>query len=124
MRKLIAILLSVIMIFSLVVFTGCDEDEQGTDENDQIRSEFVYVLWVGENSFIAGLINDEKTWIKCEGIGDEIDVFDTVLVEYDINAVEKSMGLSENGEDLYYYIIHKVVNVRLADPDKGEHLFG
>ena len=145
MKKLTAVFLTIILIFSMV---GCNQpstsnDEGNTttentnDENDSTKTNInggrdtttadCYVLGVTANGFVASINGVGDVFVKYSNANQHIELFDTVIVEYyEADLIEKAGTYTDPGDEkaTYSYTVASPISVRVADPSKGEPVFG
>ncbi len=130
MKKIIALFLAGLLVFSMVACTTDNNDEpstnaQPTDTHDVIQS-YCYVLCVLSDGFVASINDIGNVFIKYNNRNDEIEVFDTVVIEYDRKDLLEAIGHFEiaGEQETYSYRLNNPKTVRKADPSKGEPVFG
>lgn len=82
---------------------------------------------MSDDGFIAYINGIGNVFIKYDAAGSKIQVFDTVVVEYDSEdlVVENGQYIDVAGENVTYsYKLNNPESVRKADPSKGEPVFG
>ena len=145
MKKLTALFLTIILIFSMV---GCNQPstsngegntttENTNDENNFIKTNvngesdattaYCYVLEVTANGFVANINGVGDVFIKYANAKQHIEEFDTVIVEYyKANLIEKAGTYTDPSDEkaTYSYTVASPISVRVADPSKGEPVFG
>ncbi|MBO5043232.1 MAG: hypothetical protein J6D87_09725 [Clostridia bacterium] len=83
-----------------------------------------YVLYVSEDGFVAHINAYGNVFVKNKG-SDAIDVFDTVIIEYyEANLFRESGSFDIAGEIEQYSYMLEAISVRVADPSKGDPVFG
>ena len=100
-----------------------------TDINDEsdATTAYCYVLNVTANGFVAGINGVGDVFVKYDNANQHIELFDTVILEYyETDLIEKSGTYTDVlGERASYsYKITDPKSVRVADPSKGELVFG
>lgn len=123
MKKLTALLLVMILIFSMI---GCN-NPSSNDRNGDVIEVSCYVTCVKFNGFVAHIYDVGYVFVKYANAKKQIDVFDTVIVEYYENELIEKNGtyVDVSGERMNYsYMIKSPVSARIADPSKGEPVFG
>ena len=111
----IAVVLSLVLMVSVV---GCN--------NDKKSEVYCYVAHVDSNGFVADIIDVGVAYIEYSNANQEIEMFDTVIIEY-----EEADFIEENGKYIditgqsasFSYKITNLNSVRVADPSKGEEVF-
>ena len=99
-----------------------DTSESGAAD---IAIAYGYVVYAAQDGFVVD-IND-LGYVFVKHADPEIRMFHTVVIEYDIADMVETYGSYPDidGSTLSYsYILSKTRGVRLADPSKGEPLFG
>ena len=106
-----------------------DGNKDTSPSNDQTNTitAYCYVLCVKSDGFVANINDVGDVFIKYANAKQHIEVFDTVIVEYDKADLEEKSGTytDVSGEKATYS--HKLTNpknVRVADPSKGDLVFG
>ena len=83
-----------------------------------------YVLYVSEDGFVAHINAYGNVFVKNKG-SDIIDIFDTVIIEYyEANLFRESGSFDIAGEIEQYSYMLEAISVRVADPSKGDLVFG
>lgn len=145
MKKVVFVML--IMLISVYLLSGCDNispensDSQLTNDTFDMNTEHNeipndpqsaipvtshgYVLYVSEDGFVAHINAYGNVFVKNKG-SDSIDIFDTVIIEYfEANLFSESGSFDIAGEptEQYSYTL-EAISVRVADPSKGDPVFG
>ena len=123
MKKLTALFLTIILIFSMV---GCNQPFTSNGESDATTA-YCYVLGVTANGFVAHINGVGDVFIKYANAKQHIEEFDTVIVEYyKANLIEKAGTYTDPSDEkaTYSYTVASPISVRVADPSKGELVFG
>ena len=134
MKKLIALIFTVILIFSMV---ACNQPSTSNDESNSIKADingesdattaYCYVLNVTANGFVAGINGVGDVFVKYANANQHIELFDTVILEYYENDLIEKVGTYTSPGDekaTYSYTVASPISVRVADPSKGELVFG
>ena len=83
-----------------------------------------YVLYVSEDGFVTHINAYGNVFVKNKG-SDIIDIFDTVIIEYyEANLFRESGSFDIAGEIKQYSYMLEAISVRVADPSKGDLVFG
>lgn len=123
MKKLTAVFLIIILIFSMV---GCNQPSTSNDEGNTTTAD-CYVLGVTANGFVASINGVGEVFVKYSNANQHIELFDTVIVEYyEADLIEKAGTYTDPGDEkaTYLYTVASPISVRVADPSKGEPVFG
>ena len=86
---------------------------------------YCYVVHTAQDGFVVH-IND-LGYVFVKHADSEIKTFHTVVIEYDVADMTKTDGSYidiDGSSQSYSYILQKTRGIRLADPSKGEPLFG
>ena len=122
MRKL-TFFLATLLAFSMM---GCSTPFSNREDEKVIKAD-CYVVCVKPNGFVASINGVGDVFIKYANAKEQIDVFDTVIVEYyETDLIEKNGAyVDARGERARYsYQIKSPKSIRVADPSKGELVFG
>ena len=122
-KKLTALFWTIILIFSMV---GCNQPSTSNGESDATTA-YCYVLGVTADGFVANINGVGDVFIKYANAKQHIEEFDTVIVEYyKANLIEKAGTYTDpsNEKATYSYTVASPISVRVADPSKGEPVFG
>ena len=127
MKKFLAVLLLLMVLFALTACGNTYKDTSPSNDQANTITAYCYVLCVKSDGFVANINDVGDVFIKYANAKQHIEVFDTVIVEYDkADLVEKSGTYTDvSGEKATYS--HKLTNpknVRVADPSKGDLVFG
>ena len=123
MKKISALFLILVLMLSIV---GCNTSSSN-DKEGKIIEAYCYVVHVKSNGFVASINDVGYVYIKCPNAKKQIEKFDTVIIEYyETDLIEKSGTYTDvSGERASYsYKITDPKAVRVADPSKGEPVFG
>ena len=134
-----------LMIALILTAGGCASDSSGDDDSVDTNGtstevttaledesaarieSYGYVVSVKRNGFVASINEIGYVYIRYDGAKDEIELYDTVIVEYSAaDLIEKNgLYMGSGGEiERYSYQIKEPRRVRVADPSKGEPVFG
>ena len=134
-----------LMIALILTAGGCASDSSGDDDSVDANGtstevttaledesaarieSYGYVVSVKRNGFVASINEIGYVYIRYDGAKDEIELYDTVIVEYSsADLIEKNgLYMGSDGEiERYSYQIKEPRRVRVADPSKGEPVFG
>ena len=122
MKKLTALLLMLILMFSVV---GCNIPSSNEKEENVIKAA-CYVLHVKPDGFVAYINDIEEVYIQYPNALNQIEKFDTVIIEYYETNLIKTDGtyMDVSGERASYsYKIANPKSVRVADPSNGDPVF-
>ena len=143
MRTKITILF--LLIALILSVGGCVSDSSGDDESvdasgastedtsalgdeaDALIESYCYVVCVKRNGFVASINDVGYVYIRYDDAEDEIELYNTVIVEYSsADLIEKNgIYIGSAGEiEQYSFQIKEPRSVRVADPSKGEPVFG
>ena len=134
-----------LMIALILTAGGCVSDSSGDDDSVDANGtstevttaledesaarieSYGYVVSVKPNGFVASIDDVGYVYIRYDGAKDEIELYDTVIVEYSsADLIEKNgLYMGSDGEiERYSYQIKEPRRVRVADPSNGEPVFG
>lgn len=122
MKKCTALLLVLVLTFSLV---GCNTSSGEPDE-EAIKA-YCYVGYVDSNGFVADIGDIGKVYIEYPNAKEQIELFDTVVLEYYESKLTETDGTYigvAGGTETYSYTLKSPKSLRVADPSKGEPVFG
>ena len=97
----------------------------GSDAASGIAIAYCYVVHTAPDGFVVH-VND-LGYVFVKHADSEIKTFHTVVIEYDVADMTKTDGSYidiDGSSQSYSYILQKTRGIRLADPSKGEPLFG
>ena len=120
MKKTIALILTIIFIMIMV---GCNS----SSNDGKLIEAYCYVICVKHDGFVAHINDVGYVFIKYANAKKQLEVFDTVIVEYyDTDLIEKNGTYTDisGKKQTYSYKMANPHNVRIADPSKGEPVFG
>ena len=122
-KNIISVVIAVVLVLALMLsMVGCN-----TSSDDKKKEAYCYVAHVDSNGFVADIIDVGVAYIEYSNANQEIELFDTVIIEYyETDLIEKSGTYTDvSGERASYsYKITDPKSVRVADPSKGEPAFG
>ena len=122
-KNIISVVIAVVLVLALMLsMVGCN-----TSSDDKKKEVYCYVVYVESNGFVADIIDVGVAYIEYSNANQEIELFDTVIIEYyETDLIEKSGTYTDvSGERASYsYKITDPKAVRVADPSKGEPVFG
>ena len=134
-----------LMIALILTAGGCASDSSGDDDSVDANGtstevttaledesaarieSYGYVVSVKRNGFVASINEIGYVYIRYDGAKDEIELYDTVIVEYSsADLIEKNGFYMGSGGEIerYSYQIKEPRRVRVADPSNGEPVFG
>lgn len=125
MKKLYALFLALVLIFSLIACN--DTNDKNKTEASETDVVFVYVAAVTENGFVGSVNDLGRVFVEYSDNDTLIELFDTVYVKYNKENLEERQGTFTHitgSEDTYKYVIKDPITVRQSDPSKGEPLYG
>ena len=123
LKKIIAFFLSLLLTLTI---TSCKESTP-QDSSGDITESYCYVSYVTTNGFAAHINDIGCVFIEHKNANKQIELFDTVIVKYHTSDLTEDNGsyIGVAGEkETYSYRIKNPKSVRLADPSKGEPVFG
>ena len=97
----------------------------GSDAASGIAIAYCYVVYTAPDGFVVH-IND-LGYVFVKHADSEIKLFNTVVIEYDAADLTKTDGSYldlDGSSQSYSYMLQKTRGIRLADPSKGEPVFG
>ena len=97
----------------------------GSDAASGIAIAYCYVVHTAPDGFVVH-VND-LGYVFVKYADSEIKLFNTVVIEYDAADLTKTDGSYidlDGSSQGYSYILQKTRGIRLADPSKGEPVFG
>ena len=97
----------------------------GSDAASGIAIAYCYVVYTAPDGFVVH-VND-LGYVFVKYADSEIKLFNTVVIEYDAADLTKTDGSYidlDGSSQGYSYILQKTRGIRLADPSKGEPVFG
>ena len=116
MKKTLILLLAILLCF----LSACTSRHIKKDV-------YVYVVYVDDTGFVCQIEDVGDVYVKCPTGDYGIKTFDTVIMTYDLNAITESGGTYipfEDHEATYDHTLESVRAIRIADPGKGEPVFG
>lgn len=124
MKKLISL---VLVLVCVLTFAGCKNDIAKSESKGDTVKSYCYVTYVTTDGFAANINDIGCVFIEYADAKDQIELFDTVVVEYHADDLIKEngsyIGVAGN-EEVWSYRIKDPQNVRVADASKGEPVFG
>ena len=97
----------------------------GSDAASGIAIAYCYVVHTAPDGFVVH-VND-LGYVFVKYADSEIKLFNTVVIEYDAADLTKTDGSYldlDGSSQSYSYMLQKTRGIRLADPSKGEPVFG
>ena len=119
-KNIIPVVIAVVLALMLSM-VGCN-----TSSDDKKKEAYCYVVHVESNGFVADIIDVGVAYIEYSNANQEIEIFDTVIIEYDeADLIEENGKYTViTGESASFsYKITNLKSVRVADPSKGEEVF-
>lgn len=123
MKRYLALTLVFVFILSLVSCGGINNDLPEHGENVK----YGYVIDVERNAFIVSINDVGYVRVKYSGAKDVVEVYDTVIISYDDSALIEKGGTYIDDSwyvEKYEYTLEKLKSFRVADPSKGDLVFG
>lgn len=121
-KNIISVVIAVVLVLALMLsMVGCN-----TSSDDKKKEAYCYVVHVESNGFVADIIDVGVAYIEYSNANQEIELFDTVIIEYDEADLIEENGTYTGitGESASFsYKITNLKSVRVADPSKGEEVF-
>ena len=122
MKKCTALLLVLVLTFSLV---GCNTS---SDEQDaEAVKAYCYVGYVDSHGFVADIGDIGRVYIEYPNAKEQIKLYDTVIIEYVTSQLTETDGTYigvAGGTETYSHTLKSLKSLRVADPSKGDHVFG
>lgn len=120
-KKFIIPVVIAVVLALMLSMVGCN-----TSSDDKEKEAYCYVVHVESNGFVADIIDVGVAYIEYSNANQEIELFDTVIIEYDEADLIEENGTYTGitGESASFsYKITNLNSVRVADPSKGEEVF-
>ena len=121
-KNIISVVIAVVLVLALMLsMVGCN-----TSSDDKKKEAYCYVVYVESNGFVADIIDVGVAYIEYSNANQEIELFDTVIIEYDeADLIEENGTYTDiTGESASFsYKITNLNSVRVADPSTGEEVF-
>ena len=120
-KKFIIPVVIAVVLALMLSMVGCN-----TSSDDKKKEAYCYVVHVESNGFVADIIDVGVAYIEYSNANQEIEIFDTVIIEYDeADLIEENGTYTDiTGESASFsYKITNLNSVRVADPSKGEEVF-
>lgn len=121
-KNIIPVVIAVVLVLVLMLsMVGCN-----ASSDDKEKEAYCYVVHVESNGFVADIIDVGVAYIEYSNANQEIELFDTVIIEYDEADLIEENGTYTGitGESASFsYKITNLNSVRVADPSKGEEVF-
>ena len=120
-KKFIIHVVIAVVLALMLSMVGCN-----TSSDDKEKEAYCYVVHVESNGFVADIIDVGVAYIEYSNANQEIELFDTVIIEYDEADLIEENGTYTGitGESASFsYKITNLNSVRVADPSKGEEVF-
>ena len=107
--------------------TSVRESAETGKQIEELVESYCYVVCVKRNGFIVSINDVGYVYIRYAHAKDEIEIYNTVIVEYDPADLMEQSGIyiGSAGEiEEYSFKLQNPRSVRIADPSKGEPVFG
>ena len=120
-KKFIIPVVIAVVLALMLSMVGCN-----TSSDDKEKEAYCYVVHVESNGFVADIIDVGVAYIEYSNANQEIELFDTVIIEYDESELIEENGTYTDitgGSASFSYKITNLNSVRVADPSKGEEVF-
>ena len=121
MKRYLALTLVFVFILSLA---SCRSDIPEYSENEK----YGYVVEVDRNAFIVSINGIGYVRVKYSGARDVIEKYDTVIISYDDSSLIEKGGSYYTDDswerEEYEYTLERLKSFRVADPSKGDLVFG
>jgi len=117
----------VLMLVCVLAFSGCKDNIAKTKYKGDTAKSYCYVSYVSSDGFVADINDLGRVFVEYANADDNIELFDTVIVEYSTDDLIEENGsyvAITGNEDHWSYRIQNPKKVRVADPSKGEPVFG
>ena len=124
-KNIIPVVIAVVLALMLSM-VGCNTSSDDKKKEDEKKEAYCYVVHVESNGFVADIIDVGVAYIEYSNANQEIELFDTVIIEYDESELIEENGTYTGitGESASFsYKITNLKSVRVADPSKGEEVF-
>ena len=117
----------VLVLVCILAFSGCKDDIAETKYKGDSAKSYCYVSYVTSDGFVAGINDIGRVFVEYANADEDIKLFDTVIVEYGTDDLIEENGsyvAITGNEARWSYRIKNPKKVRVADPSKGEPVFG